>query len=349
MMKTEYLPIRVIGGGLAGLTLGIALRNRNVPVVVCEAGRYPRHRVCGEFISGRGIEVLHRLGLWDMLVAHGGLQEVRTVAFHADDVKGATVSLPHIAWSISRYDLDALLADELVARGGELMTGHRERATSGKGVVLATGRNPGRESSAYRLLGFKVHARGVDLTSDLEMHHTDNSYVGLCRLSHGRVNICGLVKTRRPVSDLRSNWNQWVLQQGGRRLQQQLMSAELDPDSFCVVAGLSYLEPESLQSDGLVIGDAMHKIPPITGNGMSMAIESAELAALCLTDYSSGAQTWDETQKRLRTGLSNAFQRRLFWAGKLQRFLLGSRSQWSVRMMVRASGWLARPLFHLTR
>ena len=37
--------VTIIGGGLAGLTLGLALRQRDVPVTVCEAGTYPRHRV----------------------------------------------------------------------------------------------------------------------------------------------------------------------------------------------------------------------------------------------------------------------------------------------------------------
>ena len=51
-------PITIVGGGLAGLTLGIGLRQRGVPVTIWEAGRYPRHRVCGEFISGNGQAVL---------------------------------------------------------------------------------------------------------------------------------------------------------------------------------------------------------------------------------------------------------------------------------------------------
>ena len=56
-------PISIIGGGLAGLTLGIGLRRLGIPVTIWEAGRYPRHRLCGEFMSGRGQEVLARLGL----------------------------------------------------------------------------------------------------------------------------------------------------------------------------------------------------------------------------------------------------------------------------------------------
>ncbi|MDB6025304.1 MAG: putative electron transfer oxidoreductase, partial [Verrucomicrobiales bacterium] len=43
-------PITIVGGGLSGLTLGIALRQRGIPTTIWEAGRYPRHKVCGEFI-----------------------------------------------------------------------------------------------------------------------------------------------------------------------------------------------------------------------------------------------------------------------------------------------------------
>src|SRR5580693_8216081 len=51
-------PITIVGGGLAGLALGIGLRQRDVPATIWEAGHYPRHRVCGEFISGHGQAVL---------------------------------------------------------------------------------------------------------------------------------------------------------------------------------------------------------------------------------------------------------------------------------------------------
>ena len=45
-------PLTIAGGGIAGLALGIALRRRSIPVQVLEAAADPRHRVCGEFISG---------------------------------------------------------------------------------------------------------------------------------------------------------------------------------------------------------------------------------------------------------------------------------------------------------
>ena len=76
-----HKPITIIGGGLAGLTLGIGLRQQGIPVTVWEAGRYPRHRACGEFISGRGPDVLVRLGLVDSFRRAGSVL-ARTAAFY---------------------------------------------------------------------------------------------------------------------------------------------------------------------------------------------------------------------------------------------------------------------------
>src|SRR5258706_428412 len=53
--------IHIIGGGLAGLSGGVARRQKNVPVPGGEPNPYPRHKVCGEFVSGHGLEVLSAL------------------------------------------------------------------------------------------------------------------------------------------------------------------------------------------------------------------------------------------------------------------------------------------------
>ena len=74
--------ITIVGGGLAGLTLGIGLRQRGVAVTLWEAGRYPRHRVCGEFISGRGQSSLARLRLLG-LVQSAGARDATSAGFFA--------------------------------------------------------------------------------------------------------------------------------------------------------------------------------------------------------------------------------------------------------------------------
>src|SRR4051794_36845356 len=128
--------ITIVGGGLAGLTLGIALRRREVPVSVREAGHYPRHRVCGEFISGQGPAILQRLGL-DARLEHAGAFPVRTAAFISGTTRSPVRSLPSPALGISRYVLDALLADEFRRLGGDLQENSRWDSAAGEGVVRA--------------------------------------------------------------------------------------------------------------------------------------------------------------------------------------------------------------------
>src|SRR5690349_23429501 len=110
--------ITIVGGGLAGLTLGIGLRRQEIPVTIWEAGQYPRHRVCGEFISGRGQETLARLGLRDLLEQAGAVS-ANTAAFFSESKSTPPHTLPSRAICLSRFDLDHALALKFRRLGGE--------------------------------------------------------------------------------------------------------------------------------------------------------------------------------------------------------------------------------------
>ena len=99
--------------GSQGLSLGVALRRRGVPVVLHEAGSYPRHRVCGEFISGLSDAVVERLGIEK--VFEGALAHQMTSWF-VKDRKVLEAALPEPARGISRYPLGCCL-EGIVARG----------------------------------------------------------------------------------------------------------------------------------------------------------------------------------------------------------------------------------------
>src|SRR6476620_749393 len=108
---SAHKPLTIVGGGLAGLTLAISLRRRDVPVTVWEAGRYPRHRVCGEFISGTGQAVLERLGLSELFQKAGAFS-ARTAMFISGRNHSPVRELSAPALCLSRYSMDALLAEE---------------------------------------------------------------------------------------------------------------------------------------------------------------------------------------------------------------------------------------------
>src|ERR1017187_3130841 len=187
--------ITIVGGGLAGLTLGIGLLQRGVRVTICETGNYPRHRVCGEFISGRGQATLARLGLREMLDRAGAVS-ARTTAFFSTAKSTSPRPLPSAALCLSRFTLDAALAEKFRELGGELREGDRFARDFTEGIVRATARRARTEAGGSRWFGLKIHARNVPLAADLEMHVSPRGYVGLCKLNGGEVNVCGLFRKR---------------------------------------------------------------------------------------------------------------------------------------------------------
>ncbi len=341
--------ITIVGGGLAGLTLGIGLRQHGVPVTVWEAGRYPRHRVCGEFVSGRGLESLQRLGLQEKIIQAGAFT-ARSVSFSTARASSPIQELPLPALCLSRHALDNLLATEFRACGGDLRVGERWRENGfGQGVVRATGRRAQPVAEGWRLFGLKAHARNVPLRADLEMHLSRVGYIGLCRLSGDEVNVCGLFRSRTTVTDLPQTWPDWLRGAIGSPLRQLMAEAVFDTDSFCSIAGLSLRPRQAAAVDECCVGDAVTMIPPVTGNGMSMAFESAELAVAPLVNYSRDEITWPEARAQIARDCDATFARRLRWAGWLQRGLFCPPVQAGLFFFAARNGSLWRGLFERTR
>ena len=252
------------------MALGIGLSRRGVPVRVHEAGTYPRHRVCGEFMNGVTADTLAILGIEDLL-ADAQRHEVTRWFRSGREVHGAR--LPRPALAISRFRLDERLRRRFCELGGELVTRSRVRREDRPGLVWAAGRAIEKEGA---WIGLKCHVEGLRVSGDLEMHLGDGAYVGMTPVEDGFVNVCGLFPRRGlPAGEKKVALLLAALRVYGLEgLAEKIEAAGYRDGSFVGAAGFALGRQKALP--GMCsLGDAEAIIPPFTGNGMSMAFEAA--------------------------------------------------------------------------
>ena len=307
-------PLTIVGGGLAGLALGIALRRRAIPVRVLEAAAFPRHRVCGEFISGIKEDELIALSIDDLFQP---AEKHRETAWFDGPRPMLRARLPEAAYGLSRHHLDGALADRFVALGGVLQTGTRFSGDASEGTVLATGR----PQRASRWLGLKAHFEDLPLSADLEIHLATGAYVGLTRVENDRVNVSGLFHRTTPLTGGEQALAKAVEEAGLSDLALRLRAARIDASS---VKGVNrfHLGWQTGHDKAVRIGDAAVMIPPFTGNGMTMALQSALCAVGPLARWSVGQCSWGSTAAVIRTTQRRMFTARLRWARALQWVLM---------------------------
>ena len=313
--------ITIVGGGLSGLALGLGLRTRGIPVKLHEAGTYPRHRVCGEFISGLGEETIRTLGLAEVL--EGACQHCHT-AWFVRDRQVFESSLPEPARGISRFLLDHRLSEAFQQAGGRLI--ERSRILDGDipGQVWAAGRRRKKGSS---WLGLKAHFLDLPMRDGLEMHLGEGAYVGLTPVEDGRVNVCGLFRGPSATSAKGPDrFLESMVERGLGGLASRLRRHEVDRGSFQGVSALAF-GPVAAGTAGCRIGDAHSLIPPFTGHGMAMAFQSAESVLPHLEAYAHGALEWPAAVIACQQSLVKRFDRRLQMASRLHPFLMGSVAQ----------------------
>lgn len=310
------LPIEIVGGGLSGLALGLALRRKGVPTTVLEAGDYPRHRVCGEFISGLGADTASNLGLHEFLA---DARPHRVVTYHLRNRALRPFALPATALGISRHTLDARLAAAFQAEGGDLLTNTRaDESGSPAGRVFARGRR--REGPFW--VGLKVHLRNLAVARDFEVHLGERCYFGLSRVETGAINACGLFAPQEHTERGFELLLAYLRTAGLTELAHRLRDGDPDPQSFCATAA-TLGDSRIAASDQVRIGDACATIPPFTGNGLAMALQGAELAVRPLLAYSSRDSSWDEAARAIASAQRARFGSRLRLAGLVHPFFLG--------------------------
>jgi len=358
--------ITIVGGGLAGLSLGVCLRKQRIPVRLLESGVYPRHRVCGEFIAGVSEETLGCLGI-DTFLEDAVRHE--QMSWWMGDACALSEQTPSVALGISRYLLDQRLAEEFVRLGGtlELKSAVILEDARKEGWVWAAGKDKSATKSNKSWIGLKIHAVNVK-AEDIEglaMHSGQkgkkNGYLGLCPIENGRVNCCGLFEVQSEItpSQARKHWGKTTASKkvamlmsyaeacGMTALLDWLGAHAFDDDSFSAIAGFNL----GTQSVGhpFCIGDAAYLIPPFTGNGMSMALESSRIAAVALTNYSRGECDWEVAVRENRSDAKKFFAKRTTIAKMLHPLFFHPLGQMALKSVASSGFPSFQTLFKLLR
>jgi flavin-dependent dehydrogenase len=293
----------VIGGGPAGAAAAILLARAGREVTLLEREAGPHDKVCGEFLSYEAEPALRGLGI-DLRGL--GAVAIDTAAVHRRRTQ-AWSRLPFQALSLSRRALDEALLAKAREAGVEVRRGVRVRALDreggawlaraedepaipGRHVFLATGKHdlrghkraPGRQGD---LIGFKQHWRlcaeqTAQLSGRVEIHLFPGGYAGLEPIERDLANLCLVVS--KPA--FAAAGHRWAAFLDGLRRACPALAARLRGGEGCTARPLAVSEIPygfvQTRGDGLWrLGDQAAVIPSFSGEGVSMALRSAKLAA----------------------------------------------------------------------
>jgi geranylgeranyl reductase family protein len=323
--------VAIVGGGPAGSACAAFCAKRGLRSLLLERERFPREKVCGDCLNPSCWPVLARLGVADSVrnLPHGKLACVEFIGIGGETV---TVVLPsgdnaEIAVKRSLFDhtlvksarelgamveegvtLTALSQPDAATESWKLIAGEKEFES--RVVVAADGRN----STVARLcnllpriakerIALQTHIPLPDKFGDrVVLQFRPEGYSGQAPVGEDQLNLClvstagGLPEIRRWAEDFFniSTAHSW-------RTITPLARAPIGPGQ-----GLLFL-----------VGDAARVVEPFTGEGISYALRSGELAANAIARIVRGANT-AEVARRYSTAHAKLYRGRL-WINRLAR------------------------------
>ncbi len=295
----------VIGGGPAGTSAAITAAREDANVLLLERGLFPRHKVCGEFVSAESLDLLASLlGPNDKASLENAIRISTTRVFLDGRTIETSVSPP--AASIARLDLDAALWESARIQGVDSRQKTTVQRVSGTGpfrvatssgdfdsraVINASGRwsnltagVANAAGSSGKWLGLKGHFSEPSPHPSVDLYFFDGGYCGVQPVKvddsgegSNRINACAMVRAD-VASTLEDVFRQHPQLEHRSRGWKQLSG----PVS---TSPLLFRTPTPVRDGIFMAGDAAVFVDPFVGDGISMALRSGVLAAQTLMPF----------------------------------------------------------------
>lgn len=359
MSNYSNYDVIIAGGGPAGSSAAIHLATQGARVLLAEQKKFPREKLCGEFISPECLAHFERLGVSaQMMVARGA--ELGETVFYAR--RGNSVSVPSdwfgaskIALGLSRAEMDERLLRRATEAGATVLeetqavgllttdgrvNGVRFRSkdnevcyqapitidATGRARVLARRLQTEVQSSprAKRrapMVAFKAHLENVrPAPGACEIYFYRGGYGGLSSIEGGLSNLC-FIASARDVRACGADAERVMREVvcQNARAAHTLAYARTRNEWLAVTLE-GFGRRQLVPADGLIaIGDAASFIDPFTGSGMLMALENGELAAELVSRYANQSQWFETMAQAYRSLYRKKFSARLRVCGLLRR------------------------------
>lgn len=338
MIKTpeNFYDVVIVGGGLAGLTSAIHLSKFGVNVLVIEKNAYPKHKVCGEYISNEVLPYLNYLGLDPFIL---GAKKIDRFLLSTKKNSVIETQLPLGGFGISRYTLDDALAKKAIANGVTILQDSvvsieffddqfeidtkSNSCFKAKIVIGAYGKRSAIDIKLDRefikkeapFLAVKTHMKGNFPEDLVALHNFKGGYCGLSKVEDDSINVCYITdfksfKKYKDIEDFQKN----VLYENPNLKEIFENSIDLFPKPL-TISQISFADKSPIENHILMCGDTAGMIHPLCGNGMSMAIRSGQMVSQLIIRYFNGKiksrleleigynKSWNkEFKRRLKAG-----------------------------------------------
>lgn len=309
MKKKAIFDVIIVGGGLAGLTSAIHLSKREKHVLLIEKSAFPKHKVCGEYVSNEVLPYLNSLGIDPISEGAKKITKVHISTTKNNLIKG---ELPLGGFGISRYFLDHLLAKKARLNGVQILKDtvdsiHFKKEsftiiTKSSGVfqskitIGAFGKRSSLDQKMKRkfiqkespYLAVKIHVKGLFPENLVALHNFKGGYCGISKVENNAINICYITEYRsfKKHKNITDFQEQVVFK--NKHLKRIFKESTPVFKKPLTISQVSFQTKNPIENHIIMCGDTAGMIHPLCGNGMGMAISSARLASTRILQFLNG-------------------------------------------------------------